>query len=196
VSWIKNPPNPKGEDGKRDLAQRHLGSFGFPAPYGHKPVDAKSISFNMDIVGGAVGSLCEAWRAATTFDDSGHRVNLLFDRETDALSIKSAYPDGMLRIEVRKSAPLVVRLPNWVLQRDVMVEGAEFETRSETKFLRVAKPVVAKPIMIRMPLRVSEIDLNHHAHRIKVRLKGDSIVAMENFGMPLTYFDQLYGREA
>jgi hypothetical protein len=191
VSWITNPPNPKGEDGRRDVANRHLGAFGFPAPYGHKPVDAKSISFNMDIVGGAVGSLCEAWRSATTFDDPGHRVNLLFDRETNAISVKSAYPDGTLRIEVRKSAPLVVRLPHWVSQRDVMIEGAEFEKRSETNFLRVAKPAVGKPITIRMPLRDSEIDLNHHTHRIRVRLRGDSVIAMENFGMPLTYFDPL-----
>jgi len=191
VSWIKNPSNPKGEDGKRDVAQRHLGAFGFPAPYGHKPVEAKSIGFNMDIVGGAVGSLCEAWRAATVFDDSGHRVNLLFDRETDDISIKSAYPDGMVRIKVRKAGPLVVRLPSWVSERDARVEGADFETRSGTSLLRVAKPFVGKPVVIRMPLRNSEIDLNHHSHRIRVRLRGDSVVAMENFGMPLTWFDPL-----
>ena len=191
VSWIKNPPNPKGEDGKRDIAQRHLGAFGFPAPYGHKPVEAKSISFNMDIVGGAVGSLCEAWRAATVFDESGHWVNLLFDRETDAISVKSAYPDGMVRVEVRKAGPLVVRLPSWVSERDAMVEGADFETRSGTNLLRVAKPFVGKPVVIRMPLRNSEIDLNHHSHRIRVRLRGDSVIAMENFGMPLTWFDPL-----
>jgi DUF1680 family protein len=145
----------------------------------------------MDIVGGAVGSLCEAWRAATVFDDSGHRVNLLFDRETDDISIKSAYPDGMVRIKVRKAGPLVVRLPSWVSERDARVEGADFETRSGTSLLRVAKPFVGKPVVIRMPLRNSEIDLNHHSHRIRVRLRGDSVVAMENFGMPLTWFDPL-----
>ena len=36
----------------RDVAERHLGAFGFPAPYGHKPVGAQWIGFNMDIVGG------------------------------------------------------------------------------------------------------------------------------------------------
>lgn len=191
VSWIRNPPNPKGEDGKRDIAQRHLGAFGFPAPYGHQPVGAKSIGFNMDVVGGAVGSLCEAWRAATTFDDTGHRVNLLFDRETDAVSVKSAYPHGTLRVEVRKAASLFVRLPNWVSQRDVTFDGAESEPRFEKNSLLIARPPVGKPIAIGIPLRTSQIDLNHHAHRIRVRLRGDSVVAMENFGMPLTWFDAL-----
>jgi len=191
VSWIRNPPNPRREDGKRDVAQRHLGAFGFPAPYGHQPVGARSIGFNMDVVGGAVGSLCEVWRAATTFDDTGHRVNLMFDRETDAISVKSAYPHGTLGLEVRKPAPLVLRLPGWVAQQDVALDGVGSKPTFDTHSLIVAKPPVGKPILVRMPMRTSEIDLNHHAHRIKVRLKGDSVVAMENFGMPLTWFDPL-----
>ena len=46
-----------------DVANRHRGAFGFPAPYGHAPLDYEEIRFNMDIVGGATGSLCEAWRS-------------------------------------------------------------------------------------------------------------------------------------
>jgi hypothetical protein len=191
VSWITNPPNPTGEDGKRDIAQRHLGAFGFPAPYGHQPVGARSIGFNMDVVGGAVGSLCEVWRMATTFDDTGHRVNLLFDRETEAISVKSAYPHGTLRLEVRKAGPLLVRIPDWISQRDTTVEGAGSDPRFGTNSLLIARPPVGKPIAIGIPLRTSEIELNHYAHRIRVRLRGDSVVAMENFGMPLTWFDAL-----
>ena len=63
VSWIVDPANPERIDGLRDVANRHLGAFGFPAPYGHAPLDYEEIRFNMDIVGGATGSLCEAWRA-------------------------------------------------------------------------------------------------------------------------------------
>jgi hypothetical protein len=191
VSWITNPPNPRGEDGKRDIAERHLGAFGFPAPYGHRPVGAKSIGFNMDVVGGAVGSLCEAGRAASTFDDTGHRVNLLFDRETDAISVKSVYPSGALRVEVRKAAPLLVRLPNWVSQHEVTVEGAGSELKFGTKSLLIPRPAIGKPIVIRIPLPTSEITLNHHSHPIRVRMRGDSVVAMENFDMPLRWFDAL-----
>ena len=37
TSFIIEPPNPDGVDGLRDLARRHHGAFGFPAPYGHHP---------------------------------------------------------------------------------------------------------------------------------------------------------------
>ena len=64
TSFIVDPPNPDGVDGLRDVADRHLGSYGFPAPYGHKSVGKGrgNLSFNMDIVGGTVASLCEAYR--------------------------------------------------------------------------------------------------------------------------------------
>ena len=54
ASFIEEPPNPDGEDGRHNVADRHLGAFGFPAPYGHEPVGATRVSFNMDIVGGSV----------------------------------------------------------------------------------------------------------------------------------------------
>ena len=91
ISFIEEPPNPDNEDGKRDVAARHCGAFGFPAPYGHAPLGKNLISFNMDIVGGAVGSLCEAYREVARFDEAGHWLNLLFDHETDAIKIESPY---------------------------------------------------------------------------------------------------------
>ena len=94
TSFIREPDNPQDEDGKRDVAARHLGAFGFPAPYGHKPLDATRISFNMDIVGGAVASLCEALRQTVVSDGAGHWVHLLFDRETDAIAVESPYTHG------------------------------------------------------------------------------------------------------
>ena len=52
-SFIADPPNPDKIDGLRDVADRHLGAYGFPAPYGHKSVGKgrANLSFNMDIVG-------------------------------------------------------------------------------------------------------------------------------------------------
>ena len=91
VSFIADPSNPDNEDSKRDIAGRHLGAFGFPAPYGHEPIGAARVSFNMDIVGGAVGSLCEVYREVTRFDQAGHWVNLLFDHETAAIEVESPY---------------------------------------------------------------------------------------------------------
>ncbi len=55
-SFIVDPPNPDDEDGRRNLADRHLGAFGFATPYGHQPLGKETIGFNMDVVGGVVGS--------------------------------------------------------------------------------------------------------------------------------------------
>lgn len=191
VSWIVDPPNPKGEDGKRDIANRHLGAFGFPAPYGHKPVGADSISFNMDIVGGAVGSLCEAWRSATKFDDSGHRVNLWMDRESPEIKILSPYNHGALRIELRKPGTLTIRMPDWLSPQDISSDLIKPPREFQNGYLVIAKPPVGKEIRIRVPLKESRVSLNHRTHKIVATLKGDSISAMENLGAPLAYFDPL-----
>ena len=91
-SFIEDPPNPDGIDRLHRIADRHLGGFGFPAPYGHAPVDPqRNISFNTDIVGGGVGSLCEVVREAVRTERGIHRVNLLFDRETDHVRVESPY---------------------------------------------------------------------------------------------------------
>jgi hypothetical protein len=50
TSWIPSP----------EIAARLRGTWGFPAPYGHDPIGLERIKFNLDIVGGVVGSLAEA----------------------------------------------------------------------------------------------------------------------------------------
>jgi hypothetical protein len=49
TSWIPSP----------DIAARLRGTWGFPAPYGHDPIGLPQVKFNLDIVGGVVGSLAE-----------------------------------------------------------------------------------------------------------------------------------------
>lgn len=193
VSFIRDPENPSGEDGKRNVAERHLGAFGFPAPYGHKPLEARAISFNMDIVGGAVGSLCEAYRSAAIREPSGIRVNLLFDHETDEVKVRSPYTHGALSVEPKKSAPLFIRLPAWVPRQDVKVTGAGAGPphRFEGAYLFIPRPSSGKPVTVTFALTPAELSLAHRTRRIRVRLAGDGITAMENFGAPLAYFEPL-----
>ena len=37
TSWI--PPSAHDSDGTTDVASRHCGAYGFPAPYGHAPIE-------------------------------------------------------------------------------------------------------------------------------------------------------------
>jgi hypothetical protein len=192
VSFIHDPPNPNGLDSLRDVARRHLGAFGFPAPYGHESIGAgrDGISFNLDIVGGTVGSLDEAYREVTRQDAVGHWVNLLFDHATDAIKVKSPYTHDSLQITLRKPAPLFVRIPPWVDRTAIRIEGDQRKPQWHGDYLFFPSPPVGKPLAIRFPLKEHEITLSGavHIHPIKVRLRGDEVVAMENFGADLTYF--------
>ena len=52
-------------------------------------------------------------------------------------------------------------------------------------------PPVGEPVVLDYPLPDREIVLEHRTRSIRVHLKGDSVVAMDNFGADLTYFDPI-----
>lgn len=192
VSFIREPDNPGNEDGKRNIADRHLGGFGFPAPYGHKTLDAQRISFNMDIVGGSVGSLCEVHRQAVDTTPAGHYVNLHFDHETDAVAVESPYTHPHMRVRAKRPGPLFVRLPSWVAVDEVSVNDSIERHRFHNSYLVVSRPPINRWITIQFELAEREIVLNHRTRAIKVRLRGDSVAAMSNFGAELTFFPPLH----
>ncbi len=201
ISFIKDPPNPGGIDALRDVANRHLGAFGFPAPYGHLSLGEGrgNLSFNMDIVGGTVGSLCEAYRHIAATGSDGIAVNLHFDVENDAISVQSPYTHACLRMVPKISAALRVRLPPWVDGDQLRVEGYQgpmdrLSTRLQGHGSLCFPAVQAhQPIVVHYPLAENEIELSEDLHRqsIRVRLRGDAVIAMENFGAELTFFDSL-----
>lgn len=189
ISFIQDPPNPDNEDGKRNIAQRHLGAFGFPAPYGHAPLDADRVSFNMDIVGGSVGTLCEAYRAIATTDAAGHWINLLFDHETENIKIASPYTHDALAITVKKAKPLFIRLPNWLSLAAIHIEGADHPPRINNGYLFFPQPPISRPLTLQFSLPEQDIALKHRTRNIRTRLKGDGVISMDNFGADLTFFD-------
>ena len=193
TSFIVDPPNPDGVDGLRDVADRHLGSYGFPAPYGHKSVGKGrgNLSFNMDIVGGTVASLCEAYREVVREEVTGHWVNMLFDHETDAVRVRSPYGGCGLTVEVLKAGPLFVRIPPWVDRAKLKVEGTGGLPTWSDDYLFISQPTVRQPIRINFPLEDQDLVLSERLHirPIRVRMRGDVVVAMDNFAAALTFFD-------
>jgi len=191
ISFIQEPSNPNGEDGKRAMAARHAGAFGFPAPYGHEPVDANHVSFNMDIVGGSVASLCEVYRTVTSFDAAGHWVNLLFDHETAAIQVESPYTHPALRIRVKQPGTLFVRIPPWVDPQTIALAGVDVPVQITNGYLVIVAPPVNRWLEVAFPLAMETLTLQHRTRQIEVRLQGDAVVAMENFGADLTFFDPI-----
>jgi hypothetical protein len=193
ISFIEEPPNPEGIDGLRDVANRHRGAFGFPAPYGHESIGKSrgGISFNMDIVGGAVGSLCEAHRAVVRSEPTGHWVNLLFDHETPAVRVRSPYTHDCLRVEVVEPGPLFVRIPPWLDRDEVSIEGNETQPVWTNGYLFFSAVSAGQAIQLRFPLKESQITLSDrlHIHPIRMKMQGDAVFAMDNFGADLTFAD-------
>lgn len=189
VSFIEDPKNPNREDGKKDIARRIRGAFGFPAPYGHRPVDLDLIKFNLDIVGGGIASLCEVYREIVRSDEGGHRVNMLFDFDNDNVTVESPYTHDYLRVKTKRPGPLFVRIPSWVNRSSLTVEGIDGSPQFNKSYLDITQPQLNAWINIKFHLPQREMTLKHKRRNIHVRLRGDEVVAMENFGVDLTYFD-------
>ena len=188
ISWIKAKPNPRGVDRLRDVGRRMRGAWGFAAPYGHEAIGCPGVSFAMDIVGGVLAPLCEAFREATRWDGHAHRVNLLFDHETSLIKVESPYTHGSFRITPKRPAPLFVRVPPWVDRRKMTIQGTHVRPRPSNGYLYFAKTVEGSPITLAFELPTSDIAMKHRDHDIRVRLRGDAVVMMDNFGADLTFF--------
>ena len=189
VSWIEETDNPDGVDGLRDVANRMRGAFGTPAPYGHEAIGMPAVGFAMDIVGGSMGSLCEAYRETVRRDEAGHWVNLLFDHETDDVQVESPYTHPALTVRVKRPAPLFVRVPLWTDPDEVAIDGVAARPRFANGYFLVPEPPLNRPISFRFPLPTEQITMRHRTRDIRVRFRGDEVVAMDNHGADLTYFD-------
>ncbi len=188
ISFIQDPPNPDNIDGFRDIANRHLGAWGLPVPYGHKYPGMDYLCFNMDIVGGAVGSLCEAYRHIVRKEATGLWVNLLFDYEDADIRVESNYTHDSLRITPMSSNSLWVRIPSWVNRDKMSVQSNNCTYLNTGGYLFFADPTVAQPIEIKYDKPVQELILRHSNQDIRARLRGDSMESMDNLGMDLTFF--------
>ena len=196
VSFMPQHPNPDGIDGLRAAADRQLGAFGMPAPYGFlaEGKDRGSIGFPMDVVGSVVGSLCAAYEAVARRESTGYWVNLHFDHDDEALSVRSPYgPAGALEITLKHPGPLFVRRPTWVTPDEVALEGTMEAPQWVNGYLFLPNPPVGTPLRLRYPLKETTLTLSQHAHThaIRVRVRGDSPLAMDNFGTDLTFFEPL-----
>ncbi len=191
VSWATQVANSHNQDDRRDVPDRLRGAFGFPAPYGHRAIDTvrPQIGFNLDIVGGTVGSLCETYRHVTRYEHGVHRVNLLFDHETDAVIVKSPYTHDALTIQLKQPGPLFVRIPPWVDRERAQIAGTSNPSRWTEDSLFLGNQAVGKPVRISFPLEAQESTLRApHPRPIRVRWHGDAVTAMDNHGALLTFF--------
>jgi hypothetical protein len=177
-----------GGDERHDIRGRLPGIFGFNAVYGHLPVGKNEAAPSLDIVGGAVASLCAAYRAMVRRKKNVTFVDLLFDHETAEVTVGSPYTGPGLRITPRAPGDVVVRVPKWVNRTVIQIDGTPVGGRLEGSRIRLNKPTVGTTIEIDFPLPARDLLLRHRRHEIRARLRGDEVIAMDCLGAGLAYF--------
>ena len=124
-------------------------------------------------------------------EERGVLVNLLFDRASDAVEVESPYTHDGLRVTMKREGALWVRLPEWVDRDGLEVEGYDGAVRFCGEYAFFARPTAGRSIRFLFPLVEREITLSHSARPIRVRLRGDAVAVMENFGADLTFFESM-----
>lgn len=193
ISWVGEVTGFGASSSKMSVSERLRGAWGFPAPYGHEPVGLsesanRKVSFNLDIVGGAVGALCEAYRHISIFTSGCHQLNLLFDHETPELKVVSPYVGGKLIVTTKIPGSLSVRIPSWVDTKKLSCTESFYLNDC---YLDILEPTVGRPISISFPMPRREIEVSNIAGMIRAALRGDEVLAMSNFGADLTFFESI-----
>ena len=181
-------------DASRDVANRLVGAFGFPAPYGHVPYGASSVSFNTDIVGGVVSSLVQVAHQAAVWVDGELSIRLLLGSRGERYSFAVAQSEDELTMTftVFQTQRLVIRVPAWVRTDTVQVLGAD-GWRIDAGWLRVEVPshTAAARVVVICSVQRRRIDLGHALQPISMILSGARVVAADALRQPLPFFPPL-----
>ena len=94
-------------------------------------------------------------------------------------------------VELKQAGPLFVRIPPWIEEAEIDVTGLDRTPIAGDDYLFIAEPPVGECIAIKFPLKEQDLVLSERLHiqPIRVRLRGDAVMAMDNFGADLTFFD-------
>jgi hypothetical protein len=158
-----------------DIRRRVCGAFVFTTPNGYH-------SYNTDLMGGAIQSLSEAYRAIVSQDPSGCHVNMLFNAETPWLTVRSNLPEvGSIEVETHRDSAVFVRLPEWVNRRKVAVSvaGQKHPCRWQDKELFAGNiPAKTKIEICFEQRRLHTIEQAYSFGAFDIDWLGDTIVAM------------------
>ena len=191
--FIPERNDPDNEETYR-LKEKSVGAFGFPCPWGHEYEPGSRISFNWDIVGGAVAGLCVAYKNIVTEHSGFLSINLLFDYTDDKIEIISPYDDGRhdrkMEIVVKKETNFVrIQLSDSFYIDRICVEGCEFLV--DGTFLFLWNPRPRKSIKIDIPMKTVDKEYHFRGHDIYFRWVGESVTAAGSPGKRLCFFKEL-----
>jgi hypothetical protein len=173
-----------------DLARCVRGTWGFPAPYGHQPQGDRIVGVGTDITGPVVYALSEAHSRVVGRQGGQLAVQLLFDYKDDDIELSSLYTRDVLAVTVRSRQPVRVRIPAWVPDDGIELIGAKRNVGDLVGgYLRV-EPTDSGRFTIRFPLTSRQLDVTYGSGTLRARARGDQVMAMEDRGTDLSFFDR------
>lgn len=160
-----------------DIRRRARGGFAFTTPNSYH-------SYNTDLMGGALQSLCEAYHAIVSRDAAGCHLNMLFSGNSPWLTVRSTLPEaGRLELQTLQPGDLFVRMPEWVKQDQVRVSVNDRTQPSQWK----ESELVIQNCPSNSHVQIGFDQTTRHTRELAPGYKspfeidwiGDTIVAME-----------------
>jgi hypothetical protein len=148
------------------------------------------VDFNLDIVGGVVGSLVEVARNCTSFDGEQHAINMYFEHENDCIAVRPTKDQTHVGVTLRRPGDLRLRKPPWATEVSAQNVPAE-SVSTDDEWITVSNPPVKKELEFRLTLRDKQLELVHRTRTIPTVLRGSHVCAMAAFGADLTFFPEL-----
>ena len=88
--------------------------------------------------------------------------------------------------------PLSLRIPKWVSRNNIKISNpANTDPIWTNGYCMFPAVTPGKVISLSTPLRVQTLNLKHKTRNIEVKLRGDEVMAMQNFGADLTFFEPI-----
>ena len=195
TDWIPRHPNPPADTDSciynhEEVCRRAVGLFCFSTPHAYQ-------SYNTDLVGGAVQSLCEAYHAGITCNAGEVRVNLLFSADSSYASVASSLPEaGELTITLKQPGKLFVFAPDWIDDSTVRIcvnQAAQAVTRRGSYFDLGPLPDAATvTISFPQPARHTSEFAAGFAEPFEIDWLGDTITALTPLPAPPLQYGPLY----
>ena len=191
VSFISDEESE--DDSISKMATRMKGAFGFPCPYGHEYEPGSEISFNWDIVGGGVSSLCWAYNHIVTNVNGIISVNLQFDYEDEKICYRTPYSCGEMKILLKEDRVVRCLMPkdvDWnALIKELNRQSILFYIEGQWLYLYG----IYQKGMLRLPVKYlkQRKKYSFRNNELLVDYVGNRIVGMSSEGKRLCFFKEV-----
>lgn len=181
------------DDSVHRMASRMRGAFGFPCPYGHEYAPGSDISFNWDIVGGGVSSLCWAYRHILSEINGIFSINLQFDYEDNRLCFRNPYKHGNMEILLKEKKDIRILLPactKWD-QVKVELEKQKISSLRHGNWLYLYEIYGKGICRIPVSFAIERRKYSFRGNEFLVDFCGNRIIGMSSPGKRLCYFKEI-----